>query len=886
MTTDYKRDFLKKPLAKTKNQQINIAAGQGVTSTQLKQTSTNYNVFIEHLTAFKVVSALYLDTVTINNEKIKLSQEEAIIHTKKLAKNNLPWFIAGKFSKDKRIGKNLISRSAIVLDLDNYEYNLGHLEASIKSELSKFKYVAYSTASHTPEKPKIRIVLFLQEDIVASTYKDITETFANTLSFKSSIDEASYKPNQFMFISGIIKITNLPEGVVDEKYQPWILQNEGELLKPTDYIKVETEDLPKTANLSTIGASGAPRLQLVTNETINALNAIKTPLEETEEEKQKSLNLTRDEIYSNLDQYQADKLSYTEWLEVAQALHHYYKGSEGGFNIFDEWSKLDTARYNQKETNSKWFSFKSNANPLTFLTVLKRIKDKKLARFDNEIPQLMSLLTKKIKNNILLPVLEQIAINCEGKEEAEFYLLEIKEKTGLGVVRLRELLQTQYRQIHLKKAQLLQQEALDSGKPIIFPINKPINPAFFSGYIEAKPLKHTLENYGIVLKGYNITARRNKISNKDELIIPSVELEKETAAASALAIVTHLCELNNVPKLYLIPDYTTVKASENSYNPIMEWVDSKPWDGVDRLQEWYDTIITKKHFKTEDKELFMRKWAISFMAAMEEPDGVFSKGVLIFQGEQSIGKTQWFKKLLPEPVSEYFLEGATLDPNKKDSIATVTGHAIVELGEMDSTMKRDIAAIKAFLTSKKDTFRPVYARVDSVLPRRTIFCATVNANEFLVDPTGNSRFWTLPVEEILFEHNIDMQQLWAQVLTKYRNNEIWWLDRDEEKILAQYNEQHIKTCPYRELILEMFIIPKIGEEDAHKKNTQLGSTEIYKMLKLTGHEIGGSRGVTDALSRLGAIRSNHDRKFTLRKNPNFKEDNGLADKTIHYSNED
>ena len=456
---------------------------------------------------------------------------------------------------------------------------------------------------------------------------------------------------------------------------------------------------------------------------------------------------------------------------------------------------------------------------------------------------------------------------------------------------LDQILQNQYRQIKLEQAQLLKQKALESGKPITFPINEPISPAFFSGYIDAKPLKHTLENYGIVLNGYNITARRNKISNKDELLIPSLELEKETAAASALAIVTSLCELNNIPKLHLVPDYTTVKASENPYNPIMEWVNNKPWDKKDRLQTWYDTIATKKHFKTNDKELFMRKWAISFMAAMEEQDGVFSKGVLIFQGEQSLGKTSWFKSLLPSPVSEYFLEGATLDPNKKDSISTVTSHAIVELGEMDSTMKRDIAAIKAFLTSKKDTFRPVYARVDSVLPRRTIFCASVNADEFLVDPTGNSRFWTLPVEKILFEHNIDMQQLWAQVLTIYRSNERWWLDREEEKILAQYNEQHIKTCPYTELILERFIIPKIGEEDVHKHNIQLGSTQIYKMLNIDGSAVAGSRGVADALLRLKAIRSQHDKTFTLRKNSNFKDDtwqnldNKTTDKTIYYSSE-
>lgn len=150
---------------------------------------------------------------------------------------------------------------------------------------------------------------------------------------------------------------------------------------------------------------------------------------------------------------------------------------------------------------------------------------------------------------------------------------------------------------------------------------------------------------------------------------------------------------------------------------------------------------------------------------MEETRGIFTKGVLIFQGEQSIGKTSWFKKLLPNPVNEYFLEGATLAPTNKDSISRVTSHGIVELGEADSTMKKDIAALKAFLTSNKDVFRPPYGRVDNKLPRHTVFCASVNDNEYLVDPTGNSRFWTIPVLSLDYKHEIDMQQFWAQILT-------------------------------------------------------------------------------------------------------------------------
>jgi putative DNA primase/helicase len=72
----------------------------------------------------------------------------------------------------------------------------------------------------------------------------------------------------------------------------------------------------------------------------------------------------------------------------------------------------------------------------------------------------------------------------------------------------------------------------------------------------------------------------------------------------------------------------------------------------------------------------------------------------------------------------------------------------------------------------------------------TTFYATVNDFSFLVDHTGNSRWWTIPVVEIDYEHNIDMQQLFAQLAVDFRNGEPWWLDHEEEEELAYRNSKH------------------------------------------------------------------------------------------------
>lgn len=86
-----------------------------------------------------------------------------------------------------------------------------------------------------------------------------------------------------------------------------------------------------------------------------------------------------------------------------------------------------------------------------------------------------------------------------------------------------------------------------------------------------------------------------------------------------------------------------------------------------------------------------------------------------------------------------------------------------------------------------DQFRLPYAADDSKFPRRTVFAASVNRPDFLLDDTGNSRFWTIPVTGIRHDHNIDMQQVYAQLR---QTGGQWWLTHGENGRLGELNEKH------------------------------------------------------------------------------------------------
>ncbi len=72
----------------------------------------------------------------------------------------------------------------------------------------------------------------------------------------------------------------------------------------------------------------------------------------------------------------------------------------------------------------------------------------------------------------------------------------------------------------------------------------------------------------------------------------------------------------------------------------------------------------------------------------------------------------------------YFGEGRTYDPRNKDSQIECTSKWICELGEIGSTMKKDIDSLKAFLTSSTNEYRLPYGKTALRYARMTSFCGT------------------------------------------------------------------------------------------------------------------------------------------------------------------
>ena len=154
-----------------------------------------------------------------------------------------------------------------------------------------------------------------------------------------------------------------------------------------------------------------------------------------------------------------------------------------------------------------------------------------------------------------------------------------------------------------------------------------------------------------------------------------------------------------------------------------------------------------------------------------EPGSKFDN-CLTLKGDQGVGKSSFFKALASP---EWFVD--TMQENKKDLQLALHNCWLFELQELESiTGKQEVGKVKAMLTTSVDTFRQPFGFGVGNHPRRSIFVASVNRDDFLRDSTGNRRFWIVDLpqkrekgERIDVERiKVDRDRIWKAAVIAYK----------------------------------------------------------------------------------------------------------------------
>lgn len=220
-------------------------------------------------------------------------------------------------------------------------------------------------------------------------------------------------------------------------------------------------------------------------------------------------------------------------------------------------------------------------------------------------------------------------------------------------------------------------------------------------------------------------------------------------------------------------------AMRDRRDPVVEYLKSLEWDGVPRLDTWLlrlagaqDTIFNRAAGK---------RTLIAGVARAFNP-GCKHDPALVLEGPQGLRKSSLVRALAPN--GEWFTDRLDGEVGSKDSMQSLAGRWIVELAEMTGMTRGEVKAIKGFMASGDDKYRPSYGRRTVSHPRRCIFIGTINPEgdgSYLTDTTGGRRFWPVKCTQIDLETaKAERDQLWAEAVALYQRGEQWWLTDEEE----------------------------------------------------------------------------------------------------------
>ena len=327
----------------------------------------------------------------------------------------------------------------------------------------------------------------------------------------------------------------------------------------------------------------------------------------------------------------------------------------------------------------------------------------------------------------------------------------------------------------------------------------------------------TLPDFKQALADRNRQVRHDLITGRMEITARTPSGREMGADDLCTLMYSELCGSYSGCTPEIINRFIGYTARDNRFNPVLELLEATEWDGVDRFPRLFGIMgITFD----PSSQVYTRKWMYQGIALQfNELEGAYgADGCLVLNGPQGAGKTSLLRHLALK--DEWFGEGACIDDMDKDTSRRAVTTWITELGELESTLKKsDISKMKAFVTQTVDQYRLPYGKYDVREPRRTNLCATCNSDGYLIDTTGNRRWWTVPItknirREELLELNI--LQLWAQVyaiiapMSRDERAACYRLTEEERKELDERNGRYEKPVKAQEEVADILYKAKLN----------------------------------------------------------------------------
>lgn len=131
---------------------------------QIGLKSNVLNLINTDKTALETLASTNAQTIS-NDEDIKLYKDKSMLY---FISGDIPPNEDGSYTRN---DSNLKTRNLIVIDIEDTGLSSQEVQTIIQEKLASYKYLLYSTISHKPNNPRLRLVLEPSRDIIKDEYK-------------------------------------------------------------------------------------------------------------------------------------------------------------------------------------------------------------------------------------------------------------------------------------------------------------------------------------------------------------------------------------------------------------------------------------------------------------------------------------------------------------------------------------------------------------------------------------------------------------------------------------------------------------------------------------------------------------------------------------------
>lgn len=258
-------------------------------------------------------------------------------------------------------------------------------------------------------------------------------------------------------------------------------------------------------------------------------------------------------------------------------------------------------------------------------------------------------------------------------------------------------------------------------------------------------------------------------------------------------------------------------AHENTYDPVALYLDHV----AATVAPAYIGGLATAYLRPEDAatieptlyDHMLRCTLIGAVRRVFEP-GCKHDTACVLMGDQGARKSSFWATL-----GGAFFSDALRDISTKDDLMILHRSWIMEWAELDHiTGRKHAGQIKSFLSQATDIFRRPYGKEAGSFPRRGIIVGSTNRQTgFLVDETGNRRFWVIPttrteanpIDTITLHGERDA--IWSAAVHAYRAGEANYLPTELAQQVVQENEGYRVDSPWLPAIQQWLDQRILGE---------------------------------------------------------------------------